>query len=498
MVAKYGVTFLGWIFVFAALQIWYNQEIGRYTVATGEGILTGLYRLSPWIGWITIILVTTIFSWVGGYAGAAGSAIYSMTGFPQGASEDDAIRIWAFIVVIMTIVVVFIGPSAYRVIEIVESFAAITAFGGLLIVVLLSPAIHSKIPEYVTGLVSFDWPPFPGWSDEDYVTWGTLIAYTGAGGIWNLAYSYWVREKGYGQARHVSRVTSPLSGAADPIPEVGYDFVVESEEDVVEWRHWIRWLWTDNLLGVTLNTLTIILTTLLTFSLILPEGIEISRDFTLVEAQGLWMEGLYGVYGRLAVLVIAFLFLFDVYLIAGDLFSRFMAEVSYTIVKEGGLGERLILPKLLLLIVAPVFLVTWLAEEIIIDEVHGILRDPYSAATILIYSLSVAVLIYFGAAREIDYRRMYYLSWIVYIAVSVPQILGEAPGSLILVSGAANAVAMALLMTATMILSFYKLPRIHGAGNLVRQSTLTFGIEVVIAIVFWILSIWLAFTLLTQ
>ena len=489
MVAKYGISFLGWLIVFASIQIWYNQEIGRYTLATGEGIITGLFRLDKRAGWITVILVSMIFTWVGGYAGAAASAIYSLTNYPPG-SPVEGVRLWSLIVILTTMIVVFLGPSIYRVIETVESFAAVTAMGGLLAVALISPDVARALPNYLAGFTQFSWPPFPGWEMEDYKTWVTLMAYTGAGGIWNLAYSYWVREKGYGQARHVGRIRSPLTGAPEAMPESGYDFIVETEEDREEWRRWVNWLWTDNLIGVTLNTFTIILTTLLTYSILVPRGVTLPRDYELVEVQSQWMETLYGVYGKIAFLAIAFLFLFDIYLVAGDLFSRFIAETSYVVVREEYGDDPYLLPKLILILSIPTALATMGSEVLFHFRMLEPLSPPVSYIILIFYLVMIPSIIYLAARRGISYTRTYYLSWIAYTSIAIPQIMLSQPGGLILLTGAANTLAMAFLMTCTTILSYRVLPKIHGAGTLVRQRRLNLAIEIVIAIAMWIVTIW--------
>jgi len=489
MVAKYGITFLGWLLIFASIQIWYNQEIGRYTLATGEGIITGLFRLDRRIGWITVILVSMIFTWVGGYAGAAASAIYSLTNYPPG-SPIEGVRLWSLIVILITIIVVIVGPSIYRIIEAVEAFAAITAMGGLLAVALVSPDVARALPEYMMGFTQFGWPPFPGWEAEDYKTWVTLMAYTGAGGIWNLAYSYWVREKGYGQARHVGRIKSPLTGAPEAIPESGYDFVIESEEDREEWRRWVNWLWTDNLIGVALNTFTIVLTTLLTFSILVPRGVVLPRDYELIDVQSQWMEALYGVYGRIAFLAIAFLFLFDVYLVAGDLFSRFIAETSYVVVREEYGADPHLFLRLVLILSIPTALATMGSEMLFHFRMLEPFSPPVTYIILVFYLVMIPSIIYLAARRGIGYTKTYYLSWIAYTLIAIPQVVLSQPGGLILLTGAANTLAMAILMTSTMILSYRVLPRIHGAGTLVRQSRLNLVIEIVIATAMWIVTLW--------
>ncbi len=487
MVAKYGAVFLGWLFIFAFLQYWYNQEIGRYTVATGEGILTGIYRVNIAAGWIAFIMIVMVYSWVGGYAGASASALHGITGFPPGWDAPSAQRLWSVIIILASFILIVLGPVAYKVIEVVESFAALASFIGMLAVALISPDVAKYAPEFFAGFTQFQWPPFEGWDPADEATWITLIAYTGAGGVWNLAYSYWIREKGFGQARHVGRVTSPLTGRAEPIPEVGYDFEPD-EEAAREWRRWINWLWTDNLIGVLLNAFTIIITSLLTFSILRPRGLEISKDFNLVLTQGEWFASLWGEAGRIAMLLLGFFFLFDVFIVAGDLYSRFVSDLSYTVLR----GSKGVFTRLIAIVALPVLILSIAADLATGTPLEAIATPTYltSVGVVIVYLIAILWIIDRSVSTGWEYQRIYYSVWIVFTLMAIAQVFLKSPGGLIILTGLVNGIGMAFLMTVLIILTWSILPRIHGAGRLVRQHPVHLVIEILIAIAFWLVAAW--------
>jgi hypothetical protein len=98
----------------------------------------------------------------------------------------------------------------------------------MLIAVLLSPAVAKVAGEFFPALIPWYASGFKmlpqNFDAKDMNIFITLIAYTGAGGFWNLLYSYWVRDKNAAMAAHIGRVTSPITGEPEPIPGVGVAF----------------------------------------------------------------------------------------------------------------------------------------------------------------------------------------------------------------------------------------------------------------------------------
>ena len=55
----------------------------------------------------------------------------------------------------------------------------------------------------------------------------------------NLCQSNYIRDKGYAMGSHVGRITSPITGKAEPITEVGYHFP-HTPENLRRWAAWWR------------------------------------------------------------------------------------------------------------------------------------------------------------------------------------------------------------------------------------------------------------------
>jgi len=422
VVAKYGLHFVGWLFIIASLQYWINLEIGRYTLATGETIFEGFHRLHHLFGWIMFLFVLIVPIWIGGYASGGATALAYLTKFPPGWSHVDRTRFWAEIIIILVLIIIILGPIIYKIIEGIEAVAALASFFGLLLVALLSPVVRSATPSYFSALFHPNWPLIPPDFDyeKDMEILITLIAYTGLGGIWNLLYSFWIREKNAGMAKYIGRITSPITGKPEPIPGIGYAFEY-STENKREWSKWMQWLCIDNAIGIILNTLTIILTTLLSFAILYPRGL-VPEKFELVIVQAEWLGHLWGDLGRALLLLLALFFLIDSYLICLDGASRMLVSNLYSNI-----------PKI----------------------------------------------------RKVGYRTMYYIAVTIFTCIAMTQVLLQPPDILIILTGVINLFAMTLYGLALIVLNWYWLPKNHPAGAMIKPSKLTLAFLIIVVAIYW-------------
>jgi len=234
---------------------------------------------------------------------------------------------------------------------------------------------------------------------------------------------------------------------------VGYDFEPD-DEAVREWRRWINWLWTDNLIGVLLNTFTIIVTSLLTFSILRPRGLEISKDFNLILTQGEW----------------------------------FVSDLSYTILR----GSRGVFTRLIGIVALPVVILSIAADVATGTPLDAITTPTYltSVGVVIIYLIAILWIIDRSVTASWEYQRIYYSVWIVFTLMAIAQVFLKSPGGLIILTGLVNGIGMAFLMTILIILTWSILPRIHAAGRLVRQHPIHLVIEILIAIAFWLVAAW--------
>jgi len=427
MVAKYGLFFLSWLIFYASLQYWINLEIARYTMATGEGIFEGFHRVHRIYGWAMFIMSMIVMLWVGGYVSSGATALAALTKFPAGWDAAGQTRFWAEVAIIVIWIIFILGPVAYKVVEYVEILAAFISFGGMLIAVLLSPVVAKVAGEYFPALIpwyasGFNMLP-QNFDAKDMNIFITLIAYTGAGGFWNLLYSYWVRDKNAAMAAHIGRVTSPVTGEPEPIPGVGVAFTA-SPEAHEEWKRWMTWQWIENLIGVMLNTLTIVLTTLLTYAVLRPEYLatgKLPSGFKLVVYQAEWLGHLWGDVGRGIMYIVGFFFLVDAYITALDGAGRTVASNLYTV---PGIPER------------------------------------------------------------VEYRKIYYWVVTIFTVIGMITVLLEQPGVLVLLTGVTNMLIMVIFTWVFFYQNFVLLPKIHPAGKIVRPSWIVLIFLLISAIFF--------------
>ena len=59
------------------------------------------------------------------------------------------------------------------------------------------------------------------WDPADATKFLTAVTFAGLGGFWTLFYSYWLRDKGAGMAYYMGRLTGPITGKPEAMPDSG-------------------------------------------------------------------------------------------------------------------------------------------------------------------------------------------------------------------------------------------------------------------------------------
>ena len=80
-VGQYGFVGVGWVILISAvLQTFYNVEISRYVMATGEAPVVGWGRVPPgYLLWAPLGVFIIIFAFIaGGWAASAGQGVYAL------------------------------------------------------------------------------------------------------------------------------------------------------------------------------------------------------------------------------------------------------------------------------------------------------------------------------------------------------------------------------------------------------------------------------------
>ncbi|NIQ04299.1 MAG: hypothetical protein GWO20_00770 [Candidatus Korarchaeota archaeon] len=493
MVMKYGLFFVGWLIIFAALQWWYNQEIGRYTVATGESIFEGWHRIHHLFGWLMLLMGVFFFIWSAGFLGGSASAVAAITNFPGGWSTQAQGQFWSVLILVILAIIVAIGPQAYRIVEIVESIAAIGAFFGMLITIIALPAARGITGEYFAALFQPKLGLPPTWDAADISIFVLLVVYTGNGGFFNMMYSYWLRDEGWGMAENIGRVTNPVTGEEEAIPRTGLGFE-DTEENLEEYESWIRTLWVDNGFGVIFNLVTIMLTSILTYGVLRPQYLAGTASppagWELVVVQGEWLAAAWGEAGRILMLVIGFFFLFDVFLSVGDFSARVWSSNIDTNIKETISNSALTW----IGIFAPLAIIL----SIVFYDASLIASQPLigygSLFAGIFYAFAVATIAVYSISKDFSYSKMYYIFLGLFYFMGVLTTFLSRPGPIIILTGITNMLTMVIACWALLYLNWFHLPEIHPAGEKIRPSWVTFAILVGISITFtaiwgWYLSL---------
>ena len=119
-VGQYGFIGIGWVItVSAVLQTFYNVEISRYVMATGEAPVVGWGRVPPgYLVWLPISVFIIIFAFIaGGWAAAAGQGVYALVhgeAAPAGAEEP---RLWAIALLVLVFVLTALAKRISRSLE---------------------------------------------------------------------------------------------------------------------------------------------------------------------------------------------------------------------------------------------------------------------------------------------------------------------------------------------------------------------------------------------
>jgi len=324
IVAKYGLTFLFLLIPACLLQYPLNIEIGRYTLLTGESIFHGFFRLNRALGIVLWILMSLSFLWFGAFASAGGTALAALTGWPAGWSPKAQTLFWGYASIAVFVLAVLLSNVVYTLIERFMKLVAVVTVAGLLWAC-AQPEVTKVLPDFVRGLAGPAGPMPRTWDDTDATKLLTAITFAGLGGFWILFYSYWLRDKGAGQAQHMGRITGPLAGKPETVTTDGF-LPLDDPESKSRWRQWRRYLSVDALSGIGGNLLTTLMTCLLAYALLFPQGL-LPKEYELAVVQSRFFEAGWGEIGRLLFLVVAAAFLADTWLATADAVARMQADI---------------------------------------------------------------------------------------------------------------------------------------------------------------------------
>ena len=228
----------------ALLQTLFNVEVMRYTVATGEPILTGFMRTPPhstfW-AWLYSILYFLQMGWPGWAGAAAGAAFFLFAKRIPGAGDANTVYWIGAGLFLLCGVILMIGRRIERTLEFLNWILVATILVGFGLLALLFVPASTWLASLV-GFIGFDlrsgsFQLIP--SGADFFLLGAFAAYTGGGGVVNLTLSNWARDKGYGMSSLVGYIPTAIGGKKVPLAHSGSTFV-PTPEALERWQGWWR------------------------------------------------------------------------------------------------------------------------------------------------------------------------------------------------------------------------------------------------------------------
>jgi ABC-type multidrug transport system fused ATPase/permease subunit len=306
-----------WVYVVSCFfQLLMNNEIARYTIATGETALQGFTRLKPakfW-GWATAILCIVQQGWPAWIGGAA-AGVAALFGIAQ----------WQYIgmLALGAVFFVFAGSKrVYNTLEYIMYAAFVVANAGL--------AFLTVFMTNWEAVREVTW----GWVAVGTIPAGITLTAVGpflnqpAGGFWNFWHTYWVREKGMGMAHYFGHVTG-LTAPAEEVRRTGFIFDTDNPGEVEKFYMWLK------MNTVTLAVFFVILGGILftyfaalagysaavIYKMQVPSGIKIATVMAEI------FKSAYGQFGFVLFCIILIFALFDSQFSVYDGIARMFADV---------------------------------------------------------------------------------------------------------------------------------------------------------------------------
>lgn len=240
---QFGLKGLGWvILVSALLQVFYNVELARFTLATGEPPVVAFGRVPPgaWF-WTPLSLLSLFLAFVlGEWVVTTGTSLFALFAGRLPLPEEAAIpRLLGIGLMFTTFLFTLFGRRIERVLEL--SLGVFIVF--ILVSVPLIALVAVPLPywwETISSLVTFSRPP----SGAGLAQLGALAGFTALASGLNFMFIGYYRDKGFGMGSRVGGLSGLFLGEKASLPAAGKIFA-ENEQNTTLWKRWFRYLLID-------------------------------------------------------------------------------------------------------------------------------------------------------------------------------------------------------------------------------------------------------------
>ena len=321
------------------LQLWINIEIGRWSIVTGESPFTGMVRVIKTIVYVWVFMIV-VGKFLPGWARETGIALRDLIFGPGHSSPPWA---WTALVFAAVAAILF-GPKViYKAVERSIMFLIVVIVVGLIYVVweIGSMDLFMAMWDGVTNIFDFPDFPVPVFADDgsirDELSFSRFfgaVVFAGAGGLGNLYYAYYLREKGIGMGARMPTLMSAAHKHETKEMDTGFLYP-ETEENQKRFRDWFRYVVTDQVLFFwLLGSVTMFLFIFGALAVLHPIGLVPDRGSLVWDLASILEESM-GTSGRYIFLVVGMAALFSTQLGGVDGGSRIFSDLLHTNFKFG-------------------------------------------------------------------------------------------------------------------------------------------------------------------
>jgi hypothetical protein len=241
-VGTFGFVGVGWVITLSAiLQTFYNIEISRYVVATGEVPVLGFARVPPGrLLWVPFSILTLYFAFIfGGWAAAAGAGVFAFfNGHVPESGDLQTVRFFAIGLLFIVFVITVLAKKVSRGLELTNWFLVGAVLIGLLVLD-LAIVPFSVWWEGIRGLLTPAVPP----EGITATQLGGLAGFTALSSSLNWYVMCHYRDKGYGMGHRVGYI-SGMRGDRSELLASGFIFP-DDEKNTTLWKRWFGLLKID-------------------------------------------------------------------------------------------------------------------------------------------------------------------------------------------------------------------------------------------------------------
>lgn len=242
-IATYGFVGIGIVITLSAiLQTFYNVEVSRFVLATGEAPVAAFGRVPPgFMVWVplAVLLFFMAFIW-GGWVGGAGQALFAVVnGRVNTPQEVDMYKWYGVGLLALVFIITLFGEKISRTMEIVNGLMV----GFILISLVILVIIFVPVGFWLNGFASLITPALPP-KGSDPTLLGALAGFTATAAGLNWFVLGYYRDKGYAMGHKAGYISGLVGGQQNPIMASGVTFR-ETEKNAALWKRWFRYLVLD-------------------------------------------------------------------------------------------------------------------------------------------------------------------------------------------------------------------------------------------------------------